>query len=39
MYGLKNGEYYYPMMRLDQSSARKALIVVYSNDYLTLIQY
>ena len=27
------------MMCLDQSRVRKALIVVYSNDYLTLIQY
>ena len=39
MYGLKNGEYYNHMMCLDQSRVRKALIVVYSNDYLTLIQY
>ena len=39
MYGLKNGEYYNHMMSLDQSRVRKALIVVYSNDYLTLIQY
>ena len=40
MYGLENGEYYdYNMMRLDQSRARKALIAVYSNDNLTLIQH
>ena len=39
MYGLKNGEYYNHMMCLDQSHVRKALIVVYSNDYLTLIQH
>ena len=38
MYGLKNGEYYNHMMCLDQSHVRKAMIVVYSNDYLTLIQ-
>ena len=39
MYSLKNGEYYNHMMCLDQSHVRKALIVVYSNDYLTLIQH
>ena len=38
MYGLKNGEYYDNMMCLNQSRGRKALIV-YSNDYLTLIQH
>ena len=39
MYDLENGEYYDYMMRLDQSRARKALIAVYSNDNLTLIQH
>ena len=39
MYGLENGEYHDYMMRLDQSRARKALIAVYSNDNLTLIQH
>ena len=39
MYGLKNGEYYDNMMCLNQSRGRKALIEVYSNDYLTLIQH
>ena len=39
MYGMENGEYYDYMMRLDQSRARKALIAVYSNDNLTLIQH
>ena len=39
MYGLKNGEYYNHMMCLNQSRGRKALIEVYSNDYLTLIQH
>ena len=38
MYGLKNGEYYDNMMCLNQSRGIKALIV-YSNDYLTLIQH
>ena len=38
MYGLKNGEYYNHMMCLNQSRGRKTLIV-YSNDYLTLIQH
>ena len=38
MNGLKNGEYYDNMMCLNQSRGRKALIV-YSNDYLTLIQH
>ena len=38
MYGLKNGEYYDNMMCLNQLRGRKALIV-YSNDYLTLIQH
>ena len=39
MYGLKNGEYHDHVMRLDQSRARKALIVVYWNDYFTLTQH
>ena len=39
MYGLKNGDYHDHVMRLDQSRARKALIVVYWNDYFTLTQH
>ena len=39
MYDLKNEEYHDHVMRLDQSRARKALIAVYSNDNLTLIQH